>query len=426
MRGEQIAPYEFSVPTPDGRTFWVEANPAAIQADGEIVGSVLVLRDLTERKRAEQALRESEENFRSLAAGIRDGVATIDTEGRFTFVNDVTVQRSGRPREWWLGRQHTDAVPPEHRERLQRIFAAVLKGEEVNPYELSYSAADGRMVYIEASAAPLRKDGVIVGAVSVNRDITDRKTAEQALRESEESFRALAENLSDGVTIGDERGRHVFANRRAAEILGYSVGQLKEMTYRDLLPPGDREMLEERFARRSRGEDVPSHYEVTVLRGDGSAAPVEVGVAQTRWHGRPAVMVMLHDIAERKRAELTRAASEGRYRSLVEASPDGIAVYQNGVVVLANRASAELLGYGDAAELVGRRASSLVCPDDLPRVEERGELLRTLGAASRPLMVRFLNRKGGTVPAEVVGAITTWHGKPAVQVMVRPLSARSG
>ena len=246
----------------------------------------------------------------------------------------------------------------------------------------------------------------------------------KTVRESEENFRALAENASDGVTIGDERGRHLFANRRAAEMLGYSVGQLLEMTFREFLPPGDRQMLEERFARRLRGDDVPSHYEIAVTRRNGSVAPVEVGVSQTRWHGRPAVMVVLRDVAERKRAEQTLAAAEERYGNLVESSPDGIAVYQDGVIVLANRASAKLLGYDDGADLVGRRAESLVSPGDRPRVEEHGELLRTGGTTAGPLMVRFLNRKGDSIPAEVVAVITTWHGKPAIQIMVRPLSAR--
>ena len=409
-----------------GHTYVTETTKVPVTEGDKVVRVLTVVRDTTERRTAERALRESEENFRSLAAGIRDGVATIDTAGRFTFVNDVTVERSGRPREWWLGRIHTDTVPPEHRERLERVFAAVLRGEKVEPYEFSYVAADGRTVYVEANAAPIRKSGVIVGAVAINRDVTERKAAEKAQREREENFRALAENATDGVTIGDEQGRHVFVNRRAVEILGYPAEQLLRMTFRDFMPPGDRELLEERFVRRKRGEDVPSNYEITIIRRDGRAVPVEVGISQTKWQGRPSVMVMFHDISETKRSLQALAASEERYRNLVESSPDGIAVYQDGVVVLANRATAKLLGYDCAADLVGRQASSFVSPDDLLRVEERGKLLRSGATATGPLMVRFLNRKGDAVAAEVVGAITTWRGKPAVQIMVRPLSPRPG
>jgi PAS domain S-box-containing protein len=247
-------------------------------------------------------------------------------------------------------------IAPESAEQIKAAYARHARGEEVEPYEYTLVTKDGRRVESLITTRLIDYEGskAILGIVT---DITERKAGERALRESEESFRALAENASDGVTIGDEHGRHAFANRRAAEMLGYSVEQLLEMTFREFLPPGDRQMIEERFARRLRGEDVPSHHEMAVTRRDGSVAPVEVGVSQTRWHGRPAVMVVLRDVAERKRAEQALAASEERYRNLVESSPDGIAVYQDGVVVLANRASAVLLGYSDGAELVGRTAA---------------------------------------------------------------------
>jgi len=340
----------------DGRHVPVDISASTMELDGRTV-VLSIVRDITERRRAEQALRESEEKFLSVSEQ-SPNMIFINSRGRVAYANQKSAEVMGYTREGFYspGFDFMQLIAPESAEQIKAAYARHARGEEVEPYEYTLVTKDGRRVESLITTRLIDYEGskAILGIVT---DITERKAGERALRESEESFRALAENASDGVTIGDEHGRHAFANRRAAEMLGYSVEQLLEMTFREFLPPGDRQMIEERFARRLRGEDVPSHHEMAVTRRDGSVAPVEVGVSQTRWHGRPAVMVVLRDVAERKRAEQALAASEERYRNLVESSPDGIAVYQDGVVVLANRASAVLLGYSDGAELVGRTAA---------------------------------------------------------------------
>ncbi len=356
----------------------VEANVRMATFNGAPAEIVLV-RDVTERARAVQALRESEENFRSLAAGIRDGVATTDTAGRFTFVNDVTVERSGRPREWWLGRHHTDTVPPEHRERLERVFAAVLRGEKVEPYELSYVAADGRTVYIEANAASIRKNGVIVGAVAVNRDVTERKAVEQALRESERQYRTALDAMRDPVHVADANLRIVMANQAFAAWLrenGFDDAVLGKTVFEafPFLPDRVREEYRRVFGT---GEPVVTEEETAVA---GRTIATETTKTPVTEHGTVVrVLTAIRDVTERRRLARIAEETADELRAVLDNSPGAIAGECEGVLVYANQGFARLFGYDSPAEVIGRAAAEFDAPEDrdlltgYTRMREQGE-----------------------------------------------------
>jgi PAS domain S-box-containing protein len=148
-----------------------------------------------------------------------------------------------------------------------------------------------------------------------------RRATEDALQQSGESFRALAENAQDGIMIADEHGFYVYANRRAAEIAGLTMERLLRANFRELVRPADRQMAEDRFARRLRSEKVPPQYELPIVRPDGTEVPAEITGARTMWRGRPAVLWIVRDISERKQAELGLEESRERYRALFQSSP---------------------------------------------------------------------------------------------------------
>ncbi len=148
-----------------------------------------------------------------------------------------------------------------------------------------------------------------------------RRATEDALRQSEESFRALAENAHDGILIADENGTHVFANRRAAGMFGVPLEQVGSTNLRDFVDAADRPVLADRLTRRLSGENVPSQYEVNLVRRDGTRLMVEITGARTVWRGQPADLVIVRDISERKQAELEIEESRERYRALFQSSP---------------------------------------------------------------------------------------------------------
>jgi PAS domain S-box-containing protein len=134
-------------------------------------------------------------------------------------------------------------------------------------------------------------------------DVTERKRVEEALRESEENFRALAQNANDGILVLTDKGTYVYANQRAAEITGYSIAELLEVKMSDLAHPDEVEKLKDRLEKRLAGQPAPHQYEAVLIDKDGKTVPVEVTAARTTWHDQVADIVILRDITERKRTE---------------------------------------------------------------------------------------------------------------------------
>ena len=151
----------------------------------------------SERKRAEEALRQSEGKYRTLIENIKDGIYILDSFGHFTFVNEVIVKRSGFPAEWFLGRSYLDVIIEEDRERVQRHFNAVMDGKP-QLYDLSYPSESGNLLRVEVSTAPLFDGAKVIGLLGVSRDITDRKRMEEELLKADklESVGILAGGIA--------------------------------------------------------------------------------------------------------------------------------------------------------------------------------------------------------------------------------------
>jgi PAS domain S-box-containing protein len=139
--------------------------------------------------------------------------------------------------------------------------------------------------------------------------LANQETLAVTQAESGENFRSLAENAADGILISmAEEGRYVYANRRAAEITGYSVKELLKASIRDIVHPDAFGTIIEAYRRRLAGEEARRQYEATIVRKDGTKVPIELTAARTTWHGLPAVLAIIRDITERKQAQERLAA----------------------------------------------------------------------------------------------------------------------
>ena len=137
-------------------------------------------------------------------------------------------------------------------------------------------------------------------------DAIRQQRTQYLLREGEESFRMLAENANDGILLAGSQGTHLFANRRAAEITGYSTDELLKVTIKDLAHPDELPKIMERFVMRMAKQDVPRQYETLIRRKNGETLPIEITASRSTWKGQPAVIVVFRDIAERLRLEEER------------------------------------------------------------------------------------------------------------------------
>ena len=214
-----------------------------------------------------------------------------------------------------------------------------------------------------------------------------RQRAEAALRDSVENFRNLAENTSDGILIGAADGRHVYANRQAAELLGYSLEELLQTTLKDLAEPAAYPQLQQRLQDRIAGRPVPAMYETTIRRKDGTLFPAEVAGTRTVWQGQACDLVSLRNITDRKRGEDALRESEERYRELVENANDIVYTLDlAGNFTSVNRAAEIITGY-TRQEILTLNLAQVMSPDGFARARQilQNKVAQGQPAATYPL-----------------------------------------
>jgi PAS domain S-box-containing protein len=272
-----------------------------------------VMFDITERKQAETALREREEQLRVITDALPGLIAYVDRHERYRFVNAGYERHFNLPRDRIVGRSVSDLVPQQYQE-VQAYIHRALNGEQV-----SFETASGRAgeKTLLTTYVPNRTTaGTVAGLYALTTDITDRKRTEQALQESKERFRHLFEQASDGIVLADMAGRYLDANRRTCQMLGYSHEELLAMKVTDILSPQDCRRLEHIQAVLLDGRRHSGEW--TLRKKDGGLLHVEVSArlqSDKRWHA------IVRDIAERKRAEAGLRESEAHFRMLADATP---------------------------------------------------------------------------------------------------------
>jgi len=254
----------------------------------------------------------------------------------------------------------------------------------------------------------------------------EHKTVEEALRESEENFRALAENSLDAITVFADEGVPVYANKRAAEITGYSIAERTSKTLLEFVHPTESEKLMARYKRRLEGKPVPSQYETVIVRKDGRSVPIELAATRTVWRGKPAVLVVYRDIAERKLTEEALRDSEEKLRLMFESVNDGIAVTDlEGIITEVNSRGLELYGASTKSEVLGKSAFELIAPRD--RETALAAMQRTLEqGASGAIEYTLVRADGSEYLGELdASLLRDGYGNPAGFIaIVRDITER--
>jgi PAS domain S-box-containing protein len=330
----------------DGVERWFDCSVGPIAADGEVTGAVITATDITDRKQAEQAVRVSEERYRRLMESIRDGVYTLDRDGRFTYVNDVIVERSGQTAEWFLERTYDEVILPEQREQTIHNFKTVMQGEKVPIYEVAYPTASGDFLWVEINTTPVIQDGEIVGLLGVSRDITDRKRAARALQESEARFRAIVRDQTEFICRFLPDTTLTFVNDVYARAFGKTPEDLIGKSFLPLVPEEDQAQIRNEIASLDRNRPVSTH-EHRVLMPDGEIRwqhwtnralfDEEGNLAEFQSVGR--------DVTERRSAEDALRQSEQTARAFLNATRDlAVMLDTEGRVIMLNDTIAAALG----------------------------------------------------------------------------------
>jgi PAS domain S-box-containing protein len=312
---------EYRIVPTTGAVRWIQERGYPITDDqGNVVLMTGICTDVTERRRAEDALRESEEKWRSLTEYSPDHIMLLDRDANILFINHTI---PGLTREEVVGTSFYDYALEECREVARECFEQVLNTGSHSTFQSTYRHEDGTLQYFESHVGPVRRDDSVVGLTVSSRDITERKQAEETLRESEQQYRRLVEGLPDIVwSFSDKRGT-LFASARVEAVLGYTPDYLYEnpWLWNKSIHPDDQEHIGQAIADFAVGKGLDVEYRIKGAAGDW------LGFRDRSIHRRAEgdetiIEGISTNITERKWIEEELQESEKRFRQMAENSRD--------------------------------------------------------------------------------------------------------
>ncbi|MBN1663676.1 MAG: PAS domain S-box protein [Deltaproteobacteria bacterium] len=343
----------------NGSTRWLESIISGIRDDqGALTGLYGASRDITGRKQAEEAIRKSEEKYRTILNTLEDSYFETDLAGKITFANDAMIRGHGYPPEELAVinyRRYTDA---ENAEIIFREFNRIYRtGESFRGLQYEVITNKGERRTVETSASLIRDTaGIPIGFRGISRDITDLRKTQKALQESEERFRHAAESSNDIIYECDIKTGHIDWFSNAPQRIMHLLGEIPDTveTFQKLIHPDDYERIRQETRQRIRDRlrylaeyrVVNKAGEIFHFQGSGTGLYDHNGRAY-KWIGT------ISDITERKNAEESLRQAEEKYRSIVENAVEGF--FQTdpyGKITMVNSAGAKILGYDSPKELM--------------------------------------------------------------------------
>jgi len=357
---------EYLITVKNGMKKWIRSSSSIITENGKVVGLRGIMTDVTERKLVEEALRENQEKYRALVDTTETGYLILDESGRVVDANQDYVKLTGRKNlEEILGRSVVEWTAPYDVERNADEVRKCAETGVVKNLEIDYVDGSGRVTPVEINAKVVEsKDGKRI--LSLCRDITERRRAEEALKESEKRYRTLFSHASEGIFIMSMDGKTRMFNESFAKMHGYeSPEEMEHLKLEDIDTPETARLAAERLERLAAGEWM--NFEVEHYHKDGHSFPLSVSCNVVEIGGSPHFLGFHRDITELKQAEKALKESEEQLRLLYRNVDEGVILYDTGFrYVLWNPYMERLTGM-KASEVMGKCALDL-----FPHLKEHG------------------------------------------------------
>jgi PAS domain S-box-containing protein len=291
---------------PDGSRVLLSINAAPLFDDaGQVDGMVSSVEDITKRVRAEDALRENEKRFRGIVDSMADWIWEIDANGRYTYCSEKIESILGYSPAEIIGKTPFDLMVPDEAERVGEVFGKITAHKEpIIDLENWNESKDGRRVCLMTNGVPvLDENGSLLGYIGVDRDITDRKRAEEALRESEEKLRTILEANPDPIVVYDKNGHPRYLNPEFTKLFGWSLNELKG-NFIPFVPENQREITSNKIKEIYEHGDT-DRIETKRLTKEGKAIDMLVSAAPIKGADeKPSgLVVCLTDISKTKELE---------------------------------------------------------------------------------------------------------------------------
>jgi len=430
LRGKVTEKTVYSVKLKDGSEILLELIGIPLKEDGKVTKVLDVGSDITEGKKAEDEIRESEEKYRFISESTRDIILILDKTGKIKFANRRALEASGYAENEMVGKSIASFLTKDSIKTAFYVMAKEFLGQPQKKIELKIKTKSGEIRYLEIDegSIPVREKDKTTGILVTGRDITERKKAEEELRNSEERFRMIFEYAPDAYYLNDMRGNFVEGNMAAEKLTGYrrdellggSMFRLKLLSKEQL--PKAASLLAKNALGRSTGPD-----EFILSRKDGSKVNVEIMTYPVKIGEQKLALGIARDVTERKKAGEKLKASEEKYKSIIETAPDGIVTADlKGVITTCNRAFADLTGY-PKEELMGKhftKLPTLKARDTLKYVKLFATLMRGK-LPSGPTDIVWVRKDGVECWGEMGFSLIREGGKiTGIQAVLRDVTER--
>ncbi len=360
---------ELPVLAKSGEILWVEQNVKSIKDEtGNIIEFDCIVHDITDRKAAEDALRVSEERYRYIIENASELIYRCNSSGFLTYANQVTLRIFGFKEADLIKTNYTDVVHPDYREKLRNFIINEFINENKLECYAEYPCIDknGETIWLGINIRNSSGDhGQGREYYCIGRNITDRKAAEDALRESEKKYRHFIENANEIIYKADWRGNFIYSNPACAKMVEYTAEEISHLNYLDVIPPEYKERELTFYKNQLKNKIDESHRELPLITKSGKILWVEQDVRSVKDENGRIIEFdsIVHDITDRKAAEDALRKSEMHYQQLMENVSDCVFICKlDGHFKYFNIAITRLTGIPHD-ELIGKHFLSIVHPD---------------------------------------------------------------
>lgn len=360
----------------DGSIIWTEQqNTPIYDENGNLVAIEGIARDITERKKLEEALKESEIRFRMISSLITDYAYTFRVEEDLKLVGEWVSESFTRVFGYTL--QEIEEMGGWQKCFYEEDLPIVIKhanrvaSGSPDKMECRMVTKNKEIRWVRDYAVPIFDNSSkrVIKIFGVSEDITENKKLEEELKNRIEHFENLADSTTTAIFI--YQGEYfVYVNNSVERITGYTKDELLRMKFYELIHPDYKELVKERGLKRQQGQNVPSNYEFKIITKDGKEKWIDFTGSLINWFGKPAGLGTAYDITPLKNAIQELEKSSERYRTLFESAPIGILVEDSeGTILNFNRSYELITGYSKD-ELIGKNVKVLASPQNLGIVEK--------------------------------------------------------
>ena len=426
--GREVPIFEIDVIKKDGGIITYELRGVPIHEKNELIGVQIILRNVTDRKKTEAKLYQSEKQLSNLMSSL-PGMAyrcRYDHDWTMEFVSQGCTELTGYlPDELSLNSKvaYAELIHPEDKEN---VFISINEAvSKKKPYQIIYrirTKDKGEKWVWEKGSPQISAKGKIEFLEGFVSDISSRMNAETALKESEELYRKLIATLPDIIAITDVKGSIVFMNEIGIKFSGFtSFEELKHQNFINFIADEDKERVLFNFQNTFSGNIGAQEYKFINRFGEKYLFEVQREILRNSDSEPYGLIFSCRNITARKTAELELTQSEEKYRTLIDSIQDGVFLIEEGKLSYINRAFAKMIGY-DVNEIEGELFTKFISPEDMDLVVTNYKLRKEGKSAPASYEWRMLHKNGNRVYVNMSARVINYHGNTATIGTVKDVS----